>query len=160
MKNLVLFGPPGAGKGTQAAFLKETYGLIHISTGDVFRFNIKNETVQHQKLAQGVAIFNNTLMNNCLNKDWRIGVATLGIIEDMFSDISSFISKAIIKNKWLPAHEIVHYNCHEELDIKHSDDFYELIENDWNSHQELIVEGLKEGAASFLELYNYLDRHE
>ena len=44
MKNLVLFGPPGAGKGTQAAFLKETYGLIHISTGDVFRFNIKNET--------------------------------------------------------------------------------------------------------------------
>ena len=44
MKNLVLFGPPGAGKGTQAAFLKETYDLIHISTGDVFRFNIKNET--------------------------------------------------------------------------------------------------------------------
>ena len=44
MKNLVLFGPPGAGKGTQAAFLKETYGLIHISTGDVFRYNIKNET--------------------------------------------------------------------------------------------------------------------
>ncbi|WP_298760314.1 adenylate kinase [uncultured Psychroserpens sp.] len=44
MTNLVLFGPPGAGKGTQANFLKETYNLIHISTGDVFRFNIKNET--------------------------------------------------------------------------------------------------------------------
>ena len=44
MKNLVLFGPPGAGKGTQAAFLKETYNLVHISTGDVFRYNIKNET--------------------------------------------------------------------------------------------------------------------
>lgn len=44
MKNLVLFGPPGAGKGTQATFLKDTYNLIHISTGDVFRFNIKNET--------------------------------------------------------------------------------------------------------------------
>ena len=44
MKNLVLFGPPGAGKGTQATFLKDTYNLIHISTGDVFRSNIKNET--------------------------------------------------------------------------------------------------------------------
>ena len=44
MKNIVLFGPPGAGKGTQANFLKETYDLVHISTGDVFRYNIKNQT--------------------------------------------------------------------------------------------------------------------
>lgn len=44
MKNIVLFGPPGAGKGTQAEVLKEKYQLVHISTGDVFRFNIKNAT--------------------------------------------------------------------------------------------------------------------
>ncbi|UNZ00383.1 adenylate kinase [Zhouia spongiae] len=44
MINLVLFGKPGAGKGTQANFLKEKYNLKHISTGDVFRYNIKNET--------------------------------------------------------------------------------------------------------------------
>jgi len=44
MTNIVLFGPPGAGKGTQANFLKEKYNLVHISTGDVFRYNIKNET--------------------------------------------------------------------------------------------------------------------
>lgn len=44
MTNLVLFGPPGAGKGTQAEFLKQKYKLVHISTGDVFRYNIKNET--------------------------------------------------------------------------------------------------------------------
>lgn len=44
MTNIVLFGPPGAGKGTQAMILKEKYKLIHISTGDVFRYNIKNET--------------------------------------------------------------------------------------------------------------------
>ena len=44
MKNIVLFGPPGAGKGTQAEFLKDMYNLVHISTGDVFRFNIKNST--------------------------------------------------------------------------------------------------------------------
>jgi len=44
MTNIVLFGPPGAGKGTQAELLKENYNLVHISTGDVFRFNIKNKT--------------------------------------------------------------------------------------------------------------------
>lgn len=44
MINLVLFGKPGAGKGTQANFLKEKYELKHISTGDVFRYNIKNGT--------------------------------------------------------------------------------------------------------------------
>jgi len=44
MKNIVLFGPPGAGKGTQAVLLKDKYNLVHISTGDVFRYNIKNET--------------------------------------------------------------------------------------------------------------------
>ncbi len=44
MTNLVLFGPPGAGKGTQAEVLKKKYNLVHISTGDVFRYNIKNAT--------------------------------------------------------------------------------------------------------------------
>ncbi len=44
MTNIVLFGPPGAGKGTQAEVLKGKYNLVHISTGDVFRYNIKNST--------------------------------------------------------------------------------------------------------------------
>src|SRR5690554_1727049 len=44
MLNLVLFGPPGAGKGTQSANIIDRYGLIHLSTGDIFRFNIGNAT--------------------------------------------------------------------------------------------------------------------
>ncbi len=51
MINLVLFGKPGAGKGTQANYLKEKYNLKHISTGEVFRYNMKEGT-KLGKLAQ------------------------------------------------------------------------------------------------------------
>jgi adenylate kinase len=44
MLNIVLFGPPGAGKGTQAEKLISKYNLVHLSTGDIFRANIKGET--------------------------------------------------------------------------------------------------------------------
>jgi adenylate kinase len=44
MINLVLFGPPGAGKGTQSEKLIQKYGFIHISTGDLFRWHTKNNT--------------------------------------------------------------------------------------------------------------------
>lgn len=44
MLNIVLFGAPGSGKGTQSPKLVETYGLVHLSTGDIFRANMKGGT--------------------------------------------------------------------------------------------------------------------
>ncbi len=44
MTRLLLIGPPGAGKGTQAALLSEHFGIPAISTGDIFRYNVKNQT--------------------------------------------------------------------------------------------------------------------
>jgi adenylate kinase len=44
IKNILLFGPPGVGKGTQADLLKAKYNLVHVSTGDVFRSHMKRET--------------------------------------------------------------------------------------------------------------------
>lgn len=52
MINLILFGPPGAGKGTQSVKLIEKYTLTHISTGDLFRKHLKEGTALG-KLAQG-----------------------------------------------------------------------------------------------------------
>ncbi len=51
-KFIVLLGPPGAGKGTQAQIISQTLGLPHISSGDIFRENLKNQT-ELGKLAKG-----------------------------------------------------------------------------------------------------------
>jgi adenylate kinase len=55
MLNLVLFGPPGAGKGTQSEKLINKYQLVHISTGDLFRAHIKNQTALGKKVSQLIA---------------------------------------------------------------------------------------------------------
>jgi len=47
--NLILFGPPGSGKGTQAKILEKKYGLLQVSTGDLFRYELGNNTPLGQK---------------------------------------------------------------------------------------------------------------
>lgn len=55
MFNLVIFGPPGAGKGTQSSKIIETFKLAHISTGDMFRMHISNDTEIGKKVKQILA---------------------------------------------------------------------------------------------------------
>jgi len=52
MINTVIFGPPGAGKGTQSDKLIQKYGFIHISTGDLFRWHTKNDTPLGKKVKE------------------------------------------------------------------------------------------------------------
>ena len=55
MLNIILFGPPGAGKGTQSAKLIDKYQLVHISTGDLFRMHISNDTELGKRVKQILA---------------------------------------------------------------------------------------------------------
>jgi adenylate kinase len=52
MINIVLFGPPGAGKGTQSSELIRKYQLIHISTGDLFRWHTSNDTTLGKRVKE------------------------------------------------------------------------------------------------------------
>jgi adenylate kinase len=64
---LILVGPPGAGKGTQSVQLAAHYGIPHISTGDIFRHNMKNET-ELGKLAKSYADAGNLVPDSVTNE--------------------------------------------------------------------------------------------
>ena len=73
---LVILGPPGAGKGTQAEYIVKRYNIPHISTGDIFRENIKNNTELGKKaksyMDKGLLVPDdlvNALVEDRLNKD-------------------------------------------------------------------------------------------
>ncbi|MBK8965864.1 MAG: adenylate kinase [Lewinellaceae bacterium] len=72
MINLILFGPPGSGKGTQAARLVEKYNLVHISTGDLFRYEMGNNTPLGQQakayIAQGELVPDEVTIGMLRNK--------------------------------------------------------------------------------------------
>src|SRR5699024_9809903 len=55
LMRLIILGPPGAGKGTQAGRIAEHYGIPAISTGDIFRANLKNETELGKQVKENLA---------------------------------------------------------------------------------------------------------
>ena len=50
--NLILFGPPGAGKGTQAALIVDKYKLVHLSTGDLLRHEMSSSTELGKEISE------------------------------------------------------------------------------------------------------------
>ena len=58
MKNIVIFGAPGAGKGTQSDYIVERYGLTHISTGDLLRKEIADQTELGKRIKSIIKIIN------------------------------------------------------------------------------------------------------
>lgn len=87
MKNMVIFGPPGCGKGTQSANIVEKYGLVHLSTGDIIRREISKITAMGDLLnkfvSHGVLVPDNII----LKEVYRFGLNHLdskGIVFDGF----------------------------------------------------------------------------
>lgn len=87
MINLILFGPPGSGKGTQADNLVDKYNLVHISTGDLFRYEMGNNTPLGQKakqfIEQGQLVPDEVTIGMLKNKV-ATSTATAGFIFDGF----------------------------------------------------------------------------
>lgn len=117
---------------------------------------ISEEQVYLRGLWADVRIFNTTLSGAAVLDDFIIAVGTLGIIERMFSDISAWIGQGVIGNGWLATDEMIHYHLHQELDIKHSEDFFAILDAPFKKSAEnryLIEQGLRLGATLFNNLY-------
>lgn len=89
-----------------------------------------------------------------------VGAATLGVIERMFVDISARIGRAVVARGWLAAEELVHYDLHEVLDVRHAEDFMAVLRPAWDrgvpADRYAIEQGLRMGAAAFDGLYRGL----
>jgi len=87
MINIVLFGPPGAGKGTQAKKLAEQYSLIHLSTGDLLREQVKKKTslgIEAKKLMDKGNLVSDDIVIGMIQSKLRENTDTNGFVFDGF----------------------------------------------------------------------------
>ena len=123
---------------------------------------VNQSDVQDRKLWPEVRIFNTTLIGAAVLDEYIIGVGMLGMIERMFSEISNWLGKGIVARGWIAPAEMVHYNFHEKVDVKHSQDFFNILAPLWeankNDDRYYIEQGLQLGSTAFNDLYRGLFR--
>ncbi len=163
MLNLILFGPPGSGKGTQAAKLEKTYGLFHISTGDMFRSEIENGTElgqqAHEFMSRGELVPDEVtigmLRNRMLAHSEAKGFIFDGFprtepqadaLDHLMSDMNQQIDALILLE--VPEEEIVNRILKRGIDSNRSDDGDEdVIRNRFRVYQ-----------SKTAPIYNYYDK--
>lgn len=125
------------------------------------RLGVARDYAESRAMWPEVRAFNTVLSGLSVLDDPLTALATFGIIEDLFAEISAFIGRTLVARGWLPQERVVHYATHEELDVEHSEDFYRPLEKAWaaspaSAYQ--IQQGLELGAHVFLRMYR--DLHE
>jgi pyrroloquinoline-quinone synthase len=116
------------------------------------------ESLDDLRPAPAVAAFNSVLYSTCLLEEPEVGVSCIGIIEHAFATLSARIGDDVVKRGWVGSERLVHYALHAELDIRHANEFFLLLEPKWEipEKRELIERGLALGAYVFDRLYRDL----
>lgn len=102
--------------------------------------------------------FNSVLTASCVLDELEVGVACMGIIEYAFAGISAAIGQAVVQHGWVATDQLVHYKLHAEIDERHAEEFFAVIEPHWGDERRryFIVQGLELGAYIFDRLYRDL----
>ncbi|MGE0712812.1 MAG: TenA family transcriptional regulator [Planctomycetota bacterium] len=107
-----------------------------------------------------VRAFNAAITAACVLDEVWVGVTCMGIIEHAFAAISARIGQAVVGQGWVTAEELVHYKLHAEIDERHAEEFYRVVEPTWDdpTRRYQIEQGLELGAYVFGALYEGLYR--
>jgi pyrroloquinoline-quinone synthase len=140
-------------------------GQVHGATFEELLFRlagVSREDIERRALWPEVRMFNTTLVGACVLDEHLVGCAAMGMIERMFAEISGWIGRAVVARGWLPAERMTHYSLHESLDLRHAQDFFDVLRPAWDAdptHRYYIEQGLRLGATAFNGLYEGLYRH-
>ena len=99
--------------------------------------------------------FNSVLTCACLLDELEVGIACMGIIEYAFAGISATIGQAVVQRGWVRKEQLVHYALHAEIDERHAEEFFAVIEPLWDKpdRRYFIEQGLELGIYVFNRLY-------
>lgn len=136
----------------------------HASTFDAFLRSLGSdpERVHALRPVPAVHAFNSVLFSVCLLEEIEIAIGCLGIIEYAFAELSARIGRSVVARGWVQENALVHYTLHAELDKRHAEEFFALVEDQWSdsAKRELIERGLTLGAHIFDRLYRELSQLE
>ncbi len=116
------------------------------------------DTLDKNALWPEVRAFNSALTSACVLDEIEVGIGCMGIIEHAFAGVSAAIGSAVVKRKWVENSKLVHYKLHAEIDERHADEFYAVVETSWadRARRYFIIQGLELGAYVFNRLYTDL----
>lgn len=104
--------------------------------------------------------FNSVLTTACVLDELEVGVACMGIIEYAFAACSATIGSGVVARSWVSADQLIHYKLHANIDERHAQEFFNVVEPHWESAQRryFIEQGLELGAYILDRLYRDLHR--
>lgn len=111
------------------------------------------DTIDDQPLWPALRAFNSVLSAACVLDELEVGVSCMGIIEYCFADLSAIIGQSVVKHGWVRPEELVHYKLHAEIDKRHAQEFFAVVEPNWNARRYHIEQGLQLGVYIFDRLY-------
>lgn len=105
-----------------------------------------------------VRAFNCCLTTACLHDEIEVGVATMGVIEYSFADISQLIGQAVVARGFVSQEDLVHYKLHAQIDKRHAQEFFEVLVDQWgrDDRRYFIQQGIELGVYVFDRLYRDL----
>ena len=131
--------------------------FFHHTTFQRFLRSIGSEPdkIETCPLSPALRAFNSVLTCACVLDELEVGVACMGIIEYAFAGISATIGEAVVRRGWVQQEKLVHYALHAEIDERHAEEFFAVIEPQWEdpARRYFIDQGLELGAYAFNRLY-------